>query len=343
MPPTDDQPRITLDHVAAACGVHPSTVCRVLHDPRGSLALRPETRQRILDVARDLGYRSRRRSAYRRLIGITATTGIDWCSGPFTGLPALLSAALVAEAMDVVLVSIDGDPEDWELHRRDEQLAGLLCTVGSSHWCETIRRKARMPIVLFNWDVVDQQDQVQPDDRQGMAAAVQHLFELGHHRIAYVQQESHEHRWSMEERAAGARQALARSAASSDHPWSVVHMGIDARAVSETLERLLADGVTAIATYSATEAMALVEVARRRGLCIPGDLSIIAGHDEPATDPLGLSAVVLPVRDMLHAALELMALRRRDPHRPAELRALPERLILRGSTGPVEPARRSAR
>src|SRR5438093_4503487 len=44
-----------LDDVARVAGVHLSTVSRVINS-RGDVAVRPETRQRILDAARELQY-----------------------------------------------------------------------------------------------------------------------------------------------------------------------------------------------------------------------------------------------------------------------------------------------
>ncbi|MBA3434479.1 MAG: LacI family DNA-binding transcriptional regulator, partial [Actinobacteria bacterium] len=58
-----------LDDVARAAGVHVSTVSRVING-RGEVAIRPETRQRILEAARELQYHP---NAIARSLRLTTT------------------------------------------------------------------------------------------------------------------------------------------------------------------------------------------------------------------------------------------------------------------------------
>ena len=63
-----------LDDVARAAGVHVSTVSRVINSS-GDVAVRPETRQRILDAARELQYRPNAIARGLKL-AVTGTLGL---------------------------------------------------------------------------------------------------------------------------------------------------------------------------------------------------------------------------------------------------------------------------
>ena len=66
--------RTTIRDIARAAGVHVSTVSRVINSS-GDVAVRPETRQRILDAARELQYRPNAIARGLKL-AVTGTLGL---------------------------------------------------------------------------------------------------------------------------------------------------------------------------------------------------------------------------------------------------------------------------
>jgi LacI family transcriptional regulator, repressor for deo operon, udp, cdd, tsx, nupC, and nupG len=99
--------------------------------------------------------------------------------------------------------------------------------------------------------------------------------------------------------------------------------------------RLLAQGATAVVCASDALALGAIRAARKQGLDVPGDLSVIGFDDSPLiafTDP-PLTTVRQPVLAMGHAAVSaLVAEINETSASRTELQFHPE-LIVRGSTG----------
>jgi DNA-binding LacI/PurR family transcriptional regulator len=102
-------------------------------------------------------------------------------------------------------------------------------------------------------------------------------------------------------------------------------------------DRLLEQGVTGILCASDVMALGAVRAARRRGLAVPADVSVVGYDDSPlmaCTDP-PLTTVRQPIEAMGRSAVELLA-RWIDGGgvSRAELMFEPE-LVVRSSVGPV--------
>ncbi len=182
------------------------------------------------------------------------------------------------------------------------------------------------------------------DDFEAAREMTDYLLGLGHRRIALIK--GFPTHIASVERERGFRAAL--EAAGFDPAEAPVEQGyFTFRSGLTAAERLLDrdDPPTAIFASNDDMAAAAVSVAHRRGLNVPGDLSIVGFDDTaPATTVWPeLTTVRQPVSAMAESALDLLlsALRSRrsgTPTGPSE-QVLEHKLIIRESSGPApEPA-----
>jgi DNA-binding LacI/PurR family transcriptional regulator len=117
------------------------------------------------------------------------------------------------------------------------------------------------------------------DDVHGAQLAVEHLIALGHSRIGYVgvtnRSQSNQHRFN------GYQIALEAAGFEVDPALIFTSHTIEdhAKAGEASLEPLLAAGATAVFCYNDTTAMGLLAACYKRGLSVPGNLSIIGFDD----------------------------------------------------------------
>jgi LacI family transcriptional regulator, repressor for deo operon, udp, cdd, tsx, nupC, and nupG len=162
----------------------------------------------------------------------------------------------------------------------------------------------------------------------GMAMAIEHLISLGHERIGFVGGlESHEHVrarrriWRATLRKAG---LPAGPAACAD--------GADPTGAAATAAVLLDPlAVTAIAFTTDMLALTGIAVARELGRSVPGDLSVTGLDDSPLATPSGVTTVRIDYTGLGEgAAAHLIALI--DGERPPAFKPAPPELVVRAST-----------
>ncbi|MFC4118915.1 substrate-binding domain-containing protein [Nonomuraea zeae] len=157
--------------------------------------------------------------------------------------------------------------------------------------------------------------------------AARHLFSLGHSKIAFLARSSPH----AAEVAHGLREALAHRGLEPavDHTagrWTAAD-------AESCLDRLLAAGCTAALCFADREATLLIAAAVKRGLSVPGDLSVI-GYDDEIAD---LSAVPLtaisPAKQAVgRLAVQTLLRRLADPDAPLQQHLVVPTLAVREST-----------
>lgn len=332
------QQRVRLVDVATLAGVTKSVASRVLNDDP-TLTVRPETRDRVRTAARDLGY--------------TAHAGARAVAGAQAGALALLIPDLenpvysriirgayrrAQEHRYVVLLG-----EDTAADEADDSFAvlvesgrvdGLLiASARPTHRLLTSGRLDSVPFVFVNREVPGSGRNVGMDLAGASAAAVRHLYDLGHRRIGHVC--GPEELQPARAREAGfTRQAL-------DLGLSVAPVARETfseEGGAEAARRLLVDHPALTALYASTlsQAVGVMHAVRSRGLRIPQDVSVIAFDDLPLADYLDppLTTVAMPLLELGAAAIDaLLAQLRGQP--PADVRVgTPPRVVSRASTAP---------
>ncbi|WP_329139023.1 LacI family transcriptional regulator [Streptomyces sp. NBC_01476] len=277
--------RVTIHDVARSAGVSRQTVSRALN---GKDEIEVSTKQRVLDAARELGYRPSRfaRGLVRQ---DTTTIGLvipDLLNPFFTEVAASALEAARARGWHVVV---------YDTADRAAEEIGTLQVVGSQvdavvgyFSCsedELDQYTRGMPLVLIGREHrMARFSSIRIDGEAGVHAAVAYLVGQGHTRIGML------------DHAGRAEPSMRRdwfTAAAAAHG---VDAGLVAGAAQSAdgggagLRALLAahPDVTAIFTFNDIVAIGALREARRLGRSVPGDLAVIG------FDGLQLGALVEP-------------------------------------------------
>ena len=335
-------PRPTINDVARASGVSKGAVSFAFNDRAG---LAPETRARILAVARDMGWtpssRARALSVSRALsVGLVMARPPETLrADPFfpsfiAGVESELSRHGYALLLQVV-PEHEGEQQTYRRLSDEGRVDGVFVT---DLYVEDARpallAELGLPAVIVGPAVPeDYWPAVGVDDGPGIVAAVEHLLALGHTRIAHVSgQPQMVHGRSR-------REAWAATLHAANLPEGpCIETDFSAESGSAATRKLLdlADPPTAIVYANDLMAIAGLAVASARGIDVPGDLSVtgyedteLAAHVQPPLTSVSTD-VISWGRAAARRLLELIG--ERDP---TDFPLSPPRLVVRGSTGPA--------
>jgi DNA-binding LacI/PurR family transcriptional regulator len=323
-------PRATIDDVARAAGVAPSTVSRAFSRP-GRVSF--QTSERIHRIAAELGYRT---DSLARALPTGPTSmialAISDITNPFYNEIIRGAQVAASEAGYTILLADtqeSGAHERKVLERAASTVEGIV--LASTRMSDSaIRMTAKQrPVIVLNRAVSDVPCVI-TDNPRGTRRAVEHLAELGHRRITYLA--GPEASW-----ADGTRWRSLREAAL-ELELHVRRVGPvpptvagGARAAAE-----FADNPTsAVIAYNDRVAIGAIRALTSMGARIPQDVSVI-GFDnifaaELVTPPL--TTVAAPLGAMGRTAVgNLLAIVRGARPRAQAPVTLPCRLIVREST-----------
>ena len=338
----------TIGDVARRAGVSTATVSRVLAGLGGA---RADTRARVLDAARELGYRP---SGVARSLKLrtTQTLGliITDIENPF--FPHLVRAvedAAREHGFALLLCNATDDPDreasylDLLVDRRVDGVVIAVSGLGARHaeWLA----EPPLPVVLVNTVAPGlPHPSIASDNVDGGRQAAAHLLDLGHRRIGGL--------------TAGARNADAPARVAGVRR-ALKERGLDPGAVpfvmgeptvgggEAALGRLLADApdTTGVVAYNDLMAIGAMRAIRASGRTVPGDISVV-GFDDVAiaayTDP-PLTTIAQSIGELGRWAVERLVERLSDGTALlsggeaaswAPGTVLPVRLVARGSSGP---------
>lgn len=185
---------VTMNDIADRAGVSQATVSYVLNGRSDGIRIREETRQRILDMATELGYR-------RNDLARAMVTGKSFVLGFLTRNPSAEGSSRILvgaheEANQhgyfVKMLPIAGGADFRTSIQRcmELRLAGILVqNLGQDalDYLQAETSRFKMPVVMMD-DVPPQQwgSCVMSDDDGGMQAGLEHLVQLGHRRIGFI-------------------------------------------------------------------------------------------------------------------------------------------------------------
>ncbi|MER8664635.1 LacI family DNA-binding transcriptional regulator [Mesorhizobium sp. M1148] len=310
--------RVTMTDIARAAGCSQATVSFVLNDSPG-IRLSQQTRERVIDAARALGYAAPAFSALRK--PVPAFDGLDGVIGFAVDQLATSPEAVVAiegarqaswNAGNVLLVAQTMGDAVMEpraiaaLTRR-----GISALVYMSIFTREITAPdflygLDIPVILLNCYTADYAfPAVVPSEIAGGQNSTRHLIGHGHRRIATITGEP----WmqAAQDRLKGYRRALATADIPFD-PELVVEGDWSASAGYAATVKLLAlkERPTAIFCQNDRTAIGCYEALKEAGLHIPQDISVVGYDDEEIARHLfpPLTTSILPHMAMGQWAIE---------------------------------------
>jgi DNA-binding LacI/PurR family transcriptional regulator len=267
--------RTTLADVAARAGVSVPLVSIVMRDAPGASAA---TRERVRRAADELGYRpdSRARMLRRsrsRLIGV-----VFGVHHPFHGdlLGGLYAAAdAVDHELALSAVAAGRDERRAVAGLLQDRCESLVLLGPSLPTAELAELAARMPVVVVARAVRSRAvDVVRTDDAAGLHLAVDHLVGLGHTAVAHV---DGGRAAGAAERRRGYREAV------EGHGLAALTLpgGLTEDEGATAARRLLTTTPrpTAVTVFNDRCATGVLEVLRREGVAVPGDVSVVGFDD----------------------------------------------------------------
>jgi DNA-binding LacI/PurR family transcriptional regulator len=339
-------PVATMRDIAAAAGVSASTVSRVLNDAPSRVPITPETRERVQEIARKLGYRPNPlaralRGAPTMLIGAVVR---DFSDPFFGGALEALSVEAMNHGYNIVLGHIQG--------RLQEGLA--LTVVLESRHCDAIimlgdmqdqprlladLHDAQAPVVAV-WQGTSPLEfpTVDIDDRAGIVIGLEHLIALGHRRIGFVSA-------ALPGANPKREQAFVEVMTSrfGSLPEGYVQRGANTLAGGEAgLEALLRlpEPPTAIACSTDLSAVGVLHGAHSLGIAVPAELSVV-GFDDLMFAPYlvpALTTLRMPTTEIVAEAVRTAIELARDgaASRAPRITVFEPTLVVRESTAPPE-------
>jgi LacI family transcriptional regulator len=253
----------TLIDVARRAGVSKSTVSNVI---RGASLVAEPTRLKVERAIADMGYHP---NAIARALKARSSSALgivvpDLANPFYAELAVSVERAASAIGFAVLTAHTECAPKTEEeagralIERRVDGVIIAGVSLGSSLPGMLLDRE--IPVVLASFGEPEDRrlGVIDHDDAVAMEAIVDHLYGLGHRRVAFVSQ--HLREYGGERRRVGFTNALARR--------GLTLVELD-------------DGATAVVAHNDMLAIATIDRLERRGLRVPQDVSVVGYDDIP--------------------------------------------------------------
>lgn len=180
---------VTLKDVARIAGVSTATVARVLHD-RGYIA--EETRKQVETAIRETGYRMNVVAQGLRKQQTMSIGHILHSIMPnpfYAGVALGVEQEALKQGWSVLMINVQGDAQRERLGVEtliQRRVDAILFTSAVDEANVSLALEAGLQVVQIQQPTAIPTHQVTADNYVGSVAAVEHLIELGHRRIAYI-------------------------------------------------------------------------------------------------------------------------------------------------------------
>jgi len=338
---------VTIRHVAADAGVSHQTVSRVINDAPN---VRPEVKRRVQASIDKLGYvpsiAAQRMGGSRSYLILALNDrdrtiadwrerqGTDWIDQMLLG--GMLKAAEHGYRLIFELVDTHADHVERELRATLAALQpdGVILTPPHSENPHIIKLLDEIGIAFARVGALQGGPgvAVAMDEESAAASATRHLASLGHKRIAFI---SGSPEYSLSKRrVAGWRAEMEREKLPTDDLLASGDFSFGSGTSATEALLTLKDPPTAIIASNDRMALAALAVANRRGLAVPGDLSLFSFDNTPVvrfTQP-PLTAVDQPVAELTALAVDMIIRSLRGNELPDQPVIIEAGLVERSST-----------
>jgi DNA-binding LacI/PurR family transcriptional regulator len=313
---------VTLEDIAREVGVSKVTVSAVLNRRTSNVRVSDTTRQRIVIVAREMGYHPNAlaRGLTRRCTDTLAL--VMQSPNVFSGGSGFIAELMhgTVEAANALGYDLMLHTKDWHDTERDVQALAdgrvdgvLLLRDKNDPLTQRLEERGLPNVSIFSHPDYPEAWYVDADNVAGGRLAAQHLLSLGHSRIGFIG--GSDQSASASDRLEGFRKETEATSISSFRFARVVYAGGD---FSEVLNWFgpkipITERPTAIFAWSDDVALQAIALLRDvHGLRVPDDISIL-GFD--GTEVVGehsaprLSSIHQPIYDIAAAGVQMLASR----------------------------------
>jgi DNA-binding LacI/PurR family transcriptional regulator len=334
---------VTLKILAEYLDLSPATISIVLNNSPVAKSIPAATRQRVLAAAKKFEYLPNLNARTLRT-GITNTVGVivpEISEGYFTSVMLGVEQYLLQEGFLYFTVSHRGRPdlkEEYPKMLKGRAVDGFLLVNTE------LRHKMTLPVVAIsshcNFPGVTN---VVLDHNHAAQMALQHLYDLGHRRIAFMKGQ----RFSLDSEARWLSIVdIAQRIGITVRPELCIYLEKNSwspelgyPATRELLSRTT--DFTALFCFNDTSAIGAMRAIEDAGLNCPRDISVIGFDDIIVAEYLNprLTTVRQPLHEMGWAAAEILIKRIQSPDEPyaEEIWFKPE-LVVRESTADIHAA-----
>ncbi len=333
---------VTMRDVARAVGVTQSTVSRILNNAPLAVPVAPQTRERVLEAARRLGYRPNPmaralRGAPTMLLGAIVRDITDLF---FAGAIEAVSTAARQRGYNVVLGHAHGRATEAFVlaamleARQCDALLVLGDMRDQPSLIEDLRASSVPVVALWQGSELHGICSVNVDNAAGIVSAIGHLRDLGHRRIAFL---GGRPLGDIRERQRAFVDSFNKGELPRGYVRHVANSPSDGAAALQALMRLRASP-TAIVASTDVLAAGVLHGAAALGMRVPDDLSVV-GFDDISIAPYlvpALTTVRMPTAAMAEAAVSLAVQMAsvEGQERSPQVRLFRPELVVRASTAP---------
>ena len=335
--------RPTSFDIAALAGVSQPTVSRALS---GNPSVSAETRERVLEAARQLHYTvdknasglRRRQSKTIALLFFEDPTPDDTLINPFyLSMLGSLTRCCAARGYDL-LISMQQLSGDWHVDYEDSRKADGILLLGYGDYLTALPRLEQLVeqgTHFVRWGAARSGQvgtTVGSDNEQGGYLAGKHLMERGRRNIAFLGTVSDDapeflERWT------GYQRAL-REAGFDQNPQLRIDAGPSEDAGRNAALKLLSQGVAFDGIFATSDLAAIgaMRALHEAGIDVPKEVSIV-GYDDLAAARMAEPAITTIAQDTKLAGETLVEtlIAKIEEHAPESV-LLPVRLVVRGSS-----------
>lgn len=278
----------TIKDIANHLGISISTVSKGLN---GASDISEDLRQLVLDTAVEMGYQTKRmkKDDYKRLC--LFIKNMDYESPEDFGYDIILGfkQAAFRDHWNVDIIPITPTfqvSEKYDTYMLRNGYSGAFFVGFSLQdvWLEQLKETS-IPTVLFDNYIPNNPhvSYIGTNNDEGIDAAIEHLYQLGHRRIAFLNGPS----YSMVSKKRN--QAFLESMEKRDLSVPrefIIYGDFSAESAMEHVPNFLMGNVTAILCSSDLIASGAIAECQRRGYRVPNDVSIIGFDDLPISSTL---------------------------------------------------------
>ncbi len=343
-----------MQDIADALGVSQSTVSRVLTGAPMPVPINPATRQRVLDMARQMHYRPNPlarglRGARTMLLGVIVREITD----PFfTGAIDAISVAASKHGYNVVLGHAHGRADEAIALRAvlETRHCDAIIIVGDTsdqpRLLQDLREAAATVVGVWQGsEFLPGMPTINVDNKAGVTQMLDHLLGLGHRDFGFIGGSfsfaggrAFGDIW---ERQVAFVEGLAERGIEVP-PDNICDVYNNYAGGASGFERLMSRPSPPTAVMASTDVLAIgaLRAASRMGLSVPGDVSIVGFDDLPLAEHMNppLTSVCQPVAEIAAAAVRV-AIDRASGHQPEPggpvMESLAPSLVIRESSGPA--------